>query len=213
MKKYPLHQPLLRMKFLARTVFHMTSLICPDGITYAEHVSEVASMKQDLDGAMFNIDEIFLSLQLFYFQSQEDLVYKKVYTTIENLLRPFDDLSQIDHDVLIDVVIRTFEEYGSAKVRALRVGATGSAAPHPGCKGCPDHCRHSNGTCRLPTRGKTPCAMMDTASSVAAHHGSYEDLEAGMDVPVTADAVHALVTRILREHKTAHEGLDHRGAF
>ena len=74
------------------------------------------------------------------------LVYKKVYTVIENLLRPLDDPSQIDHDLLIDVVIRTFEEYGSAKVRVLRVGAPGSAAPHPGCMGYPEHCHHSNGT-------------------------------------------------------------------
>ena len=48
---------------------------------------------------------------MFYFQSQEDLVYKKVYTSIENLLRPLEDPSQIDHDILIDVVIRTFEEF------------------------------------------------------------------------------------------------------
>ena len=44
--------------------------------------------------------------------------------------------------------------------------------------------------------------MIATASSVAAHHDSYEDLEAGMDVPVTEDAVRALGTRMLREHKT-----------
>ena len=41
--------------------------------------------------------------------------------------------------------------------------------------------------------------MFATASSVAAHHGNYEDLEAGMDVPVTEDVVRALVTRMLRD--------------
>ena len=94
-------------------------------------------MKQTLDGVMFNIDEIFLTLQFFYFQDQEDLVYKKVYTTIVNLLRPLEDPSQIDHDVLVDTVIRTFEEYVSVNVKTFKVDGTGSGSdhPHPGCKG------------------------------------------------------------------------------
>ena len=149
----------------------------------------------------------FLALQMFYFQSQEDLVYKKVYTSIENLLHPLDDPSQIDHDVLIDVVIRTFEEYGSANVRALCVGFTGCVVPHSGCKGCPDHCSLPNGSWRLPTRKKTSRAMLTSSSTVAVHHDSYEDLEADMDVPVTEDSVHALVTRMLREHKTITKAL------
>ena len=64
------------MKFLTHTVLNMSSLQCSDGFTYSEHVVEVSYMKQTLDGVMFNIDEIFLTLQLFYFQDQEDLVYK-----------------------------------------------------------------------------------------------------------------------------------------
>lgn len=77
--------------------------------TYAEHVANVSSMKQALDGAMFNIDEIFLALELFYFQAQEELVHKKVYyerySAIAILLRPMADPSQIDHTALVDTVI------------------------------------------------------------------------------------------------------------
>ena len=44
--------------------------------------------------------------------------------------------------------------------------------------------------------------MLFSASTVVGLHVRYEDLEAGMDVPVTEDAVRTLVTHMLREHKT-----------
>ena len=50
--------------------------------------------------------------------------------------------------------------------------------------------------------------MLFSASTVGAPHGRYEDLETGMDVPVTEDVVRELVTRMLCEHnKTATKAL------
>jgi hypothetical protein len=112
MDNFPLDQPLLRMKFLARTILHMSSLQCPDGITYARQVADMANMKQALDGAWFNIDEICVALQLFYFQTQDGLVFKKVTSAIADIVRPLTDASQIDHKVLTAHIIRTFHEYG-----------------------------------------------------------------------------------------------------
>jgi hypothetical protein len=73
MDNFPLDQPLLHMKFLARTILHMSTLEYTDGITYARQVAEMAHMKQALDCASFNIDEIFVALQMFYFQAYSDI--------------------------------------------------------------------------------------------------------------------------------------------
>ena len=83
-------------------------------------VTNKSFMKQVLDRVMFNIDEIILVLQLFYFQAQDDLVYKKVHSVIVNLLHPVTNLSQIDHNVLVDTVIRVFEEYDSTDVKTFK---------------------------------------------------------------------------------------------
>jgi hypothetical protein len=56
----------------------MSSLQCTDGITHTRQVAEMAHLKQALDDAWFNIDKIFVALRLFYFQTQDGLVYKKV---------------------------------------------------------------------------------------------------------------------------------------
>jgi hypothetical protein len=149
---FPLDQPLLRMKFLARTILYMSSLQCPDGITYASQVADMAHMKQALDGVCFNFDEIFVALQLFYFQTQDGLVFKKVTSAIADIVRPLTDASQIDHKVLTAHIIRIFHEYGPSTAKAFKVATTGSAQPNPGCKGCPQHCRHANGTWRFPLR-------------------------------------------------------------
>jgi hypothetical protein len=54
-------------------------------------------MKQTLDGVWFNMDEIFVTLHLFYFQTQDGLVFKKVTSVITDIVRPMTDASQIDH--------------------------------------------------------------------------------------------------------------------
>jgi hypothetical protein len=76
-------------------------------------------MKQELDVVWFNIDEIFVALQMFYFQTQDGLVYKKVTSTIEDIVRPMTDPSQIDHKELTATVIRKFEEYDSTTGHTL----------------------------------------------------------------------------------------------
>jgi hypothetical protein len=88
----------------------MSSLQCPDGITYTHQVVEMTHMNQALDGAWFNIDEIFVALQLFYCQTQDALVFKRVTSAIADNVRPMTDASQIDHKVLTAHIIRTFNE-------------------------------------------------------------------------------------------------------
>jgi hypothetical protein len=108
----------------------------PDGITYARQVAEITHVKQVLDGEWFNMDEISVTLQLFYFQTQDDLVYKKVTPTIEDLVRPMTDASHINHKLLTTTIIRTFNEYGdTTTTKTFKVATTGSVQPNPGCKG------------------------------------------------------------------------------
>ena len=51
-------------------------------------------MKQALSGAMFNIEEIILVLELFYFQSQGDATHNRIYTEVVKLLKPVSDPSR-----------------------------------------------------------------------------------------------------------------------
>ena len=67
---------------------------------------------EDLDGTMYNIDEILLALELFYFQAQDEHVRKKIYSEIVKLLHPLPDPSRIDHNALVDTVIQVFEVEG-----------------------------------------------------------------------------------------------------
>ncbi len=168
--------------------------------TYAEHVANVSSIKQALDGAMFNIDEISLALQLFYFQAQEGLVHKKVYSerysVIVNLLCPTNDPSQIDHTALVDTVIRVFEEYGSTKFRAFKVTAKGP--PPPGYKDCPELCIYQNDTWCLPLRNKSTKALL--TDDVPADD---DDSQAGMDFPVPAARVRHLLKLVLKTETQA----------
>jgi hypothetical protein len=85
------------MKFLTHTILHrvMSKFHCPNGDVYAEHVTDIASMKQVLDGAIFNMD-----------------------------LRPMTDPSQIDPNLLCDIVIQTFKEYGSTTTKTLKDNTT-----------------------------------------------------------------------------------------
>ena len=106
--------------------------------------------------------EIGEILWMFYFQTQDDLVYKKVASTIEDIVRPMTDSSQINHKVLTSNIIRTFNEYDTSTVKVLKVATTGSAQPNPGCKGCPQHCRHANGNWRFPLRNEKSAKIMFT---------------------------------------------------
>jgi hypothetical protein len=110
MDNIPLDQPLLHMKFLIRTIL-------------------------TLDGVWFNFDQIFVALYLFYFQTHNDLVYKKVTSVIQDHLRPMTDPSQINHKVLTSNNIRTFHKYVSTTTKVFKVVITGSVQPHVGCKG------------------------------------------------------------------------------
>jgi hypothetical protein len=109
----PLDQALLCMKFLDRTILHLSTLKCFDGNTCVCQVSEMTHINQELDVVWFNIDEIFVVLQMFYFQTQDGLVYKKVTSVIEDIVRPMTNPSQIDHKELTVTVIRKFKEYDS----------------------------------------------------------------------------------------------------
>ena len=151
-------------------------------------------MKQALDGAMFNIDEIFLALPT-YFQAQEDLVHKKVYSerysAIVNLLRPMTDPSQIDHTALLDTVIRVFEEYGSTNFGPFKVTVKGP--PPPDYKDCPEHCMYQNDTWRLPLRNKSTKALL--TGDVPADD---DDSQTGMDFPVPEARVRHLLKQVLK---------------
>ena len=89
---------------------------------------------------------------MFYLQTQHELVYKKVTSVIEDIVRPMTDPSQIEHKVLTSTVIPTLKEYDSTNDKVFKVATTGSSQTHPGCKGCPQHYCHANDTWCFPFR-------------------------------------------------------------
>jgi hypothetical protein len=148
----------------------MSSLLCPDGITYVHQVAEMLYMKETLDGVWFHIDEIFVALQLFYFQNQDGLEDKAI-KNLKKVSKISPKLSRSPLPVLLNLTL-------DVKVQ-----------------GCPQHCRHANGTWRFPLRTVKSAKIMFTDVVL-----DDADDVTGMVLPVTEDRVRALVTKMVKDH-------------
>jgi len=52
------------MKFLSRTILHVTSLQFPDDITYTHHVTDMVYMIQELDTVWFELKTVSFTRRL-----------------------------------------------------------------------------------------------------------------------------------------------------
>jgi hypothetical protein len=138
--------------------------------------------RKDLkDRPSMSVDEIFNVVMLSLIGSHKHPAFVAAYTEISNRLEdPTTSSTPLDFDKMQDIVINRVKFHTAAHGATQQVFAvrskpmTGLDHQHDSCKGCPHHCRHTDGKWRNVTVPRPRNWTGDRTSSSHAYSAEFD---------------------------------------